>query len=130
MLRPEALVLRALPNGRATVEDREFYGHDQLLKLRLDSGETLRARLVGGPGFGPGERVAVRRVGVGGRLRQSVDGRAGLPYGTARDQGHRLRAEAMILLVDPAHRRGHGDAAGLLDAAHRHARVVGLDHDD
>jgi iron(III) transport system ATP-binding protein len=59
MLRPEALVLRALPNGRAKVEDREFYGHDQTLKLRLDSGETLRARLVGGPGFGPGERVAV-----------------------------------------------------------------------
>jgi iron(III) transport system ATP-binding protein len=59
MLRPEALVLRALPNGQATVEDREFYGHDQLLKLRLDSGQTLRARLVGGPDFGPGERVAV-----------------------------------------------------------------------
>jgi len=59
MLRPEALVLRALPNGRATVENREFYGHDQLLKLRLDSGRMLRARLVGGPGFGTGERVAV-----------------------------------------------------------------------
>ena len=59
MLRPEALVLRALPNGQATVEDREFYGHDQLLKLRLDSGLTLRARLVGGPGFGLGERVAI-----------------------------------------------------------------------
>jgi iron(III) transport system ATP-binding protein len=59
MLRPEALVLRALPNGQATVEDREFYGHDQLLKLRLDSGRTLRARLVGGPGFSLGERVAV-----------------------------------------------------------------------
>jgi iron(III) transport system ATP-binding protein len=59
MLRPEALVLRALPNGQATVEDKEFYGHDQLLKLRLDSGVTLRARLVGGPGFEPGERVAV-----------------------------------------------------------------------
>ena len=59
MLRPETLVLRALPNGQATVEDREFYGHDQLLKLRLDSGRTLRARLVGGPGFGLGERVAV-----------------------------------------------------------------------
>ena len=59
MLRPEALVLRALPNGQATVEDREFYGHDQLLKLRLDSGRMLRARLVGGPGFGTGERVAV-----------------------------------------------------------------------
>ena len=59
MLRPEALVLRGLPNGQATVEDREFYGHDQLLKLRLDSGRTLRARLVGGPGFGLGERVAI-----------------------------------------------------------------------
>jgi iron(III) transport system ATP-binding protein len=59
MLRPEALVLRALPNGQATVENREFYGHDQLLKLRLDSGRMLRARLVGGPGFGTGERVAV-----------------------------------------------------------------------
>ena len=59
MLRPEALVLRGLPNGQATVENREFYGHDQLLKLRLDSGRLLRARLVGGPGFGTGERVAV-----------------------------------------------------------------------
>jgi len=59
MLRPEALVLRALPNGKATVEDREFYGHDQVLKLRLDSGRTLRSRLVGGPGFGSGVRVAV-----------------------------------------------------------------------
>ena len=59
MLRPEALVLRGLSDGQATVEDREFYGHDQLLKLRLDSGQTLRARLVGGPGFGLGERVAV-----------------------------------------------------------------------
>ena len=59
MLRPETLVLRALPYGQATVEDREFYGHDQLLRLRLDSGRTLRARLVGGPGFGLGERVAV-----------------------------------------------------------------------
>jgi iron(III) transport system ATP-binding protein len=59
MVRPEALVLRALPDGQATVEDREFYGHDQVLKLRLDSGRALRSRLVGGPGFRPGERVAV-----------------------------------------------------------------------
>ena len=59
MVRPEALVLRGLTNGKATVEDREFYGHDQVLKLRLDSGRTLRSRLVGGPGFRPGSRVAV-----------------------------------------------------------------------
>ena len=59
MLRPEALVLRGLADGRAIVEDREFYGHDQVLRLRLDSGRTLRSRLVGGPGFRPGTRVAV-----------------------------------------------------------------------
>ena len=59
ILRPEALVLRGLPDGRATIEDREFYGHDQVLKLRLDSGRTLRSRLVGGPGFNLGSRVDV-----------------------------------------------------------------------
>ncbi len=59
MIRPEALALRGLPNGRATVEDREFYGHDQILRLRLDSGRILRSRLIGGSGFKPGTRVAV-----------------------------------------------------------------------
>jgi iron(III) transport system ATP-binding protein len=59
MLRPESLVLRALPEGEATVAGREFYGHDQLVKLRLDSGETLNARLVGRHGFEEGERVSV-----------------------------------------------------------------------
>ena len=66
MLRPEALRLRALQNGGvaggeagATVISREFYGHDQLIKLRLDSGPVLCSRLGGGPGFRPGERVAV-----------------------------------------------------------------------
>ena len=66
MLRPEALHLRALPNEEnadsgvgATVLEREFYGHDQLIKLRLDSGPILCSRLGGGPGFRPGERVAV-----------------------------------------------------------------------
>ena len=64
MLRPEALRLRALADGEngvtgATVLAREFYGHDQLVKLRLDSGPVLCSRLGGGPGFKPGERVAV-----------------------------------------------------------------------
>jgi len=64
MLRPEALHLRALPDGEdigvgATVLAREFYGHDQLVKLRLDSGPVLCSRLGGGPGFRPGERVVV-----------------------------------------------------------------------
>ena len=70
MLRPEAITLRRLngedPGGaetRATVLAREFYGHDQLIKLRLDSGPVLCSRLGGGPGFRPGERVAVAVAG-------------------------------------------------------------------
>jgi iron(III) transport system ATP-binding protein len=70
MLRPEALRLRPLTNGglsgqeaEATVLAREFYGHDQLIKLRLDSGPILCSRLGGGPGFRPGERVAVAVAG-------------------------------------------------------------------
>ncbi len=70
MLRPEALRLRTLSNEEdtgagvgATVLAREFYGHDQLVKLRLDSGPVLCSRLGGGPGFKPGERVAVEVQG-------------------------------------------------------------------
>jgi iron(III) transport system ATP-binding protein len=70
MLRPEALRLRALANEQsppsgviATVLAREFYGHDQLIKLRLDSGPVLCSRLGGGPGFRPGERVGVEVQG-------------------------------------------------------------------
>jgi iron(III) transport system ATP-binding protein len=59
MLRPESLVLRALPDGEATVIGREFYGHDQQIELRLDSGETLYSRLVGRQSFDSGERVSV-----------------------------------------------------------------------
>jgi len=68
MLRPEALRLRALTDGEesasgATVLAREFYGHDQLIKLRLDSGPVLCSRLGGGPGFRPGQRVGVELSG-------------------------------------------------------------------
>jgi iron(III) transport system ATP-binding protein len=59
MLRPEALRLTARPDGEATVIGREFYGHDQLIKLRLSSGTMLLSRLGGGPGFKVGERVSV-----------------------------------------------------------------------
>jgi iron(III) transport system ATP-binding protein len=59
MLRPEVLDLRADPAGKAVVVGREFYGHDQLIKLRLNSGRTILSRPGAGPGFEPGERVAV-----------------------------------------------------------------------
>jgi iron(III) transport system ATP-binding protein len=69
MLRPEALHLRPLPEGEesevgATVIAQEFYGHDQLIKLRLDSGPVLCSRLGAGPGFRAGERVSVEAHGT------------------------------------------------------------------
>ena len=65
MLRPEALGLREDPQGPAVVTGREFYGHDQLITLRLEeSGKVLHSRLGGGPGFRPGERVAVEARGA------------------------------------------------------------------
>jgi len=85
MLRPEALHLRALSNEEeakagvgATVLAREFYGHDQLLKLRLDSGPVLCSRLGGGPGFRPGERVAVEVQGPALVFPNPSDNRASL----------------------------------------------------
>jgi iron(III) transport system ATP-binding protein len=63
MLRPESLRLTADPDGEATVIGREFYGHDQLVKLRFPSGVILRSRLGGGPGFKVGERVSVEVAG-------------------------------------------------------------------
>jgi iron(III) transport system ATP-binding protein len=69
MLRPEEITLSAEERSessnapRGTVCDREFYGHDQLVRVRLDSGTELRSRLGSGPGFRPGSRVAVRASG-------------------------------------------------------------------
>jgi iron(III) transport system ATP-binding protein len=62
MIRPESLRLApaaddAVPN--ATVVGRLFFGHDQLLRLRLDTGTTLNARLGSYGGIRPGDRVQV-----------------------------------------------------------------------
>nr|MDP9458127.1 TOBE domain-containing protein [Actinomycetota bacterium] len=79
MLRPEALVLLPLGHklaaGEAEVVRRQFYGHDQLVELRLDSGRTLRSRVWAGSTYKPGERVA---VGVHGPA-------VVFPVGTSRD---------------------------------------------
>jgi iron(III) transport system ATP-binding protein len=69
MIRPETLRVSRLSEAGdggcgATVVGREFYGHDQLIELRLDSGAVLHSRLGAEPGFGPGERVAVEVEGT------------------------------------------------------------------
>jgi len=63
MVRPEALRLVPDPAGPALVETREFYGHDQMLWVRLPSGRRVRARC------GPATPVE-----VGGRCHVEVDG--------------------------------------------------------
>jgi iron(III) transport system ATP-binding protein len=67
MLRPEMLRLTPIaiapPEGAAaipaTVVSRAFFGHDQLLTLRLAGGELLKARLGAYSGFRPGDTVNV-----------------------------------------------------------------------
>ena len=45
LIRPEDIDLEAAPDGAALVEDVEYYGHDQVVSLRLPSGAKVRARL-------------------------------------------------------------------------------------
>jgi iron(III) transport system ATP-binding protein len=67
MIRPESL--RIAPpgeaeNANATVLSRHFFGHDQLLKVRFDSGCVLNVRLGTYGGIRPGDRVYVRVRGA------------------------------------------------------------------
>jgi iron(III) transport system ATP-binding protein len=45
LVRPEDVHLAKAADGRAVVVGREFYGHDQMLHVRLDSGRVVRSRL-------------------------------------------------------------------------------------
>jgi iron(III) transport system ATP-binding protein len=62
LLRPEMLRLTPPTDdhaANATIISRAFFGHDQLLTLRLDSGPILKSRLGAYGGFRPGDRVGV-----------------------------------------------------------------------
>ncbi len=63
MVRPESLRLEKGGGGEARILDREFYGHDQLVRLALDSGEEITARLASGCAFDAGDRASVRIAG-------------------------------------------------------------------
>jgi iron(III) transport system ATP-binding protein len=62
LVRPESIAIGvsgprdAVP---AVVVDRRFYGHDQLVRLELDSGQQIRCRRFGFPAWHPGDRVRV-----------------------------------------------------------------------
>ena len=60
LVRPEsvAIGLRG-PQGAPSAEvvSRQFYGHDQLVELRLPSGQVIHSRRLGFPPWHPGDRV-------------------------------------------------------------------------
>jgi len=61
MIRPEDIMLTTYGDTGAVVEDIQFFGHDQLIQIRLPSGATLRSRLLGAPGaYQRGQKVSVR----------------------------------------------------------------------
>ena len=57
MVRPESVRLERDVSGAGTVIDREFFGHDQLYTVRLETGETLRARTGPVPVLAHNDRV-------------------------------------------------------------------------
>jgi len=58
MLRPEDLLLLPAETGSAQVTEREYFGHDQLVTVKLNSGTQLQSRLLGSEGeFYPGQQV-------------------------------------------------------------------------
>jgi iron(III) transport system ATP-binding protein len=62
LVRPESLAMGLQgPQGApaAEVVSRRFFGHDQLVELRLPSGRVIRSRRLGFPPWHPGDRVDV-----------------------------------------------------------------------
>ena len=60
MFRPEDVLLTLDEQGPAEIIERTYYGHDQLLKVRLDSQTVLQARQVGCcRGLHEGKRVRI-----------------------------------------------------------------------
>ena len=64
VVRPESVAVAAGRSPRAddcegVVVDRTFYGHDQLVRVELESGRTVRSRRLGFPAWHPGDHVKV-----------------------------------------------------------------------
>jgi iron(III) transport system ATP-binding protein len=63
-LRPENLRVAPAAPGVASVVDTQFYGHDQLVTVRLDDGTIWQARAWASDHVRPGERVNVALQGT------------------------------------------------------------------
>ncbi|MCY3957451.1 MAG: ABC transporter ATP-binding protein [Chloroflexi bacterium] len=63
LIRPEALQLTEDPGGQAVAVGRSFFGHDQMISLRFDSGLRLASRVGPTFSFRRGARVRVQLSG-------------------------------------------------------------------
>jgi iron(III) transport system ATP-binding protein len=59
MLRPERVSLAFDPRSPHEVSMREFFGHDQMVTVRLSSGRSVRCRVGPGESYYPGDRVRI-----------------------------------------------------------------------
>ncbi len=62
VVRPESLRIQYDTNGTAVVVEATYYGHDQLVHVRLGNGEVVNARLGTSRFFEPGDHVAVSMI--------------------------------------------------------------------
>jgi hypothetical protein len=63
MVRPESLSLAGEGGEPAHVVASEYYGHDQMVTVRLDSGTLVKVREISGRDFPAGKRLGVRVSG-------------------------------------------------------------------
>ncbi|HEX2027792.1 MAG TPA: ABC transporter ATP-binding protein [Nitriliruptorales bacterium] len=63
VVRPESLRLAESGSGGGRIESVAYFGHDQLVRLRLGDGTVVRSRLGPEPNLRPGDRVDVRLCG-------------------------------------------------------------------
>jgi len=59
MLRAEALVISESDGAEAEVVAIDYYGHDQMVTARLNTGDLLRIRVLTAPGVEPGSKIGV-----------------------------------------------------------------------
>jgi iron(III) transport system ATP-binding protein len=80
VIRPESVALGQGRAGRGdrshegVVVAREYYGHDQLVVVQLESGRRVRSRSIGFPIYHPGDHVRVWVDGPVNALRRSEPG--------------------------------------------------------
>ncbi len=63
MVRPESLTLSAEDGLPVEVIHSEYFGHDQLITVRLPSGNPIKVRILPGRALDPGQKLGLRLTG-------------------------------------------------------------------